>query len=281
MSIRNMEIVWHYAPYKGEKLLVLLALADWSNSEGVSWPSYPKLAAKARITERGAMGIIDALVCDGALHVEKGGGRGATNHYRIDLKKIRSKGEAETLNELHGSEKKGELGSAERVNEDAEKGERGDTPNKRSVIDPSVQPSGQKGLFDLKQENSKAKAWHASEVAAYFKEIGLPESDGVWFWDKMVGSGWKNGGQKVADWKATVRAWKTAGHLPSSKIGKSSTTPVWRQRELAEEDIAKHPANPKFVGYMRDSVTAAQREHLLELRGKLESLKEQERASIR
>lgn len=55
------------------------------------------------------------------------------------------------------------------------------------------------------------------EVKAYCKEIGLPESDGQWFFDRCEGCGWKNGSNPIKDWKATVRAWTTAGYMASQK----------------------------------------------------------------
>lgn len=61
-----------------------------------------------------------------------------------------------------------------------------------------------------------------SEVVAYCQEIGLPAADGVAVFDKWTGSGWKNGGQAIKDWKATIRAWKAQGYMPSQKRGSSA-----------------------------------------------------------
>jgi hypothetical protein len=55
------------------------------------------------------------------------------------------------------------------------------------------------------------------EVRAFCKELGLPESDGdATFW-KWEGNGWINGNKPIKDWKATIRSWKSAGHLPIQK----------------------------------------------------------------
>lgn len=59
------------------------------------------------------------------------------------------------------------------------------------------------------------------EVSAYCVEQGLPASDGVTVFDKWTGSGWKNGGQPIKDWKATIRAWKGQGYMPSQQRAKS------------------------------------------------------------
>ncbi len=48
MSILVMSEVWAHAPYSETRLLVLLALADFSDDEGVCWPSQTTVAKKAR-----------------------------------------------------------------------------------------------------------------------------------------------------------------------------------------------------------------------------------------
>lgn len=55
------------------------------------------------------------------------------------------------------------------------------------------------------------------EVKAFIKELGLPETDAVWFFHKCEGNGWTNGGKKIKDWRATIRAWRAAQYMPSQK----------------------------------------------------------------
>ena len=83
MSIRIMSAVWDQAPHKRERLLVLLALADFADDSGLCWPSLPTIAAKARITTQGAIGIIKTLEADGDIVVKRGGGRGKSNRYQL------------------------------------------------------------------------------------------------------------------------------------------------------------------------------------------------------
>lgn len=66
--------------------------------------------------------------------------------------------------------------------------------------------------------NTKARCTR-EDAQDFCKSIGLPRSDGDWFFDKAEGCGWKNGGKPIADWKATIRAWRTAGHMASQKGG--------------------------------------------------------------
>lgn len=65
-------------------------------------------------------------------------------------------------------------------------------------------------------KQSKARG-SVAECVAYAREKELPDSDGQWFFDKAEGSGWRNGGEPIKDWKATMRSWKGAGIFPSQK----------------------------------------------------------------
>jgi hypothetical protein len=84
LSFNYTNLVWDRSPYRAEKLLVLLALADWSDTEGVCFPSYAKIAEKARVSKPGAIGIIQSLIKDGAIEIiEAGNGRGNHHSYRL------------------------------------------------------------------------------------------------------------------------------------------------------------------------------------------------------
>ena len=83
MSIKIMSWVWESGPTDPTERLIMLALADYSNDEGVSYPSMIGLAHKACVTERGARGIVRRLESQGWLEIKTGGGRGGKNIYRI------------------------------------------------------------------------------------------------------------------------------------------------------------------------------------------------------
>lgn len=70
------------------------------------------------------------------------------------------------------------------------------------------------------------------EINAYLLEIGVPHGDGQTLWDKWEGNGWKNGGNPIKSWKATIRQWNRQGYLPSSEAGKMTigTTPTPRMK---------------------------------------------------
>lgn len=89
MSIAVSTKVWRHSRHKGTSLLILLALADWSDDEGRSFPSIRTLAGKARISERQAQKQLDHLRQLGELEVHLGMGPvsqgGRSNLYRIRL----------------------------------------------------------------------------------------------------------------------------------------------------------------------------------------------------
>lgn len=100
MSIRVMSWVWDHGPTDRDELLVMLALADYADDEGACYPSMAGIAEKARLTERGARGIVRRLEASGWLAVKVGGGRGGKSNYRI-IKKAANP-EPETRNEKPG-----------------------------------------------------------------------------------------------------------------------------------------------------------------------------------
>lgn len=91
----------------------------------------------------------------------------------------------------------------------------------------------------------KSRAKTEAEVIAYVLEVGLPEADGQWFWNKMLGSGWKNNGKPVADWRAVIRTWRLNGYLPSQKGTNASAVSLTDQMRAIEGVIRRHKANPQ------------------------------------
>ena len=91
-----MSSVWKHSTASGGSLLVLLAIADFADDNGVAWPAVDTLAIKARLTRRQVLRIIRSLEARGELEVRRGGGRGRVNHYRV------KRGNIVTLTELNG-----------------------------------------------------------------------------------------------------------------------------------------------------------------------------------
>ena len=86
MSIKIMSRVWSHSQQRGGELLVMLALADFANDAGESWPSVPTLAQKARLTERQTQRVLKNLEESGELRRTKSnGGRNRRSHYFVTI----------------------------------------------------------------------------------------------------------------------------------------------------------------------------------------------------
>lgn len=55
------------------------------------------------------------------------------------------------------------------------------------------------------------------EVLAELAKIGLPETDAIWFYNKMQRDGWSFGGVKILDWEATVASFNKHKFFPSQR----------------------------------------------------------------
>lgn len=83
MSIRVMSRVWEHSQHGGTELLLLLAVSDFANDDGIAWPSVARLAQKVRMSERGTQYIIQRTIDSGELLVKQGTGRRNTSTYAV------------------------------------------------------------------------------------------------------------------------------------------------------------------------------------------------------
>lgn len=86
MSIEATKAVWEWSRQKiSGALLVLLAVADYINKEGIAWPSVSTLARKVRMSKRNVQRWLHELEKAGELEIHKNQGRRGSNIYRIRL----------------------------------------------------------------------------------------------------------------------------------------------------------------------------------------------------
>ncbi len=78
-----MSAVWERDDLTSTQKLVLLALADWANDEGLCWPSIDRVALKASLTSRGVQKTIRSLEEMQFLRKEEIKGRG--NKYWVSM----------------------------------------------------------------------------------------------------------------------------------------------------------------------------------------------------
>jgi hypothetical protein len=80
-----MAAVWQNSQHAGTNLLMLLALADFSDDHGNSYPAVETLAGKCRIKPRNARYVLNELRASGELEIRPNEGPKGVNRYRIKL----------------------------------------------------------------------------------------------------------------------------------------------------------------------------------------------------
>jgi Helix-turn-helix domain len=86
VSIQLTNAVWKYSKQqKSGALVVLLAIADYANADGIAWPAVPTLARRTRMSTRNVRRWLSALQRDGELKVFRNKGRHGSNVYKICL----------------------------------------------------------------------------------------------------------------------------------------------------------------------------------------------------
>lgn len=152
MSIRLMSEIWKSAKdVKSERLIVLLALADWANDDGYCWPKMDTIAEKARTSKDGASRIVAWLEEAGYLTIERGTGRGNNSTYTVHAEPVERQDETETETDkgrcTKGDSKslKGdpetERAILKRIKGDPEKSHIYSTRAGLTISEPSIEPS--------------------------------------------------------------------------------------------------------------------------------------------
>lgn len=88
MSVQTMAAVWKGSQHSGSALLMMLAIADFSDDKGIAFPSVTTLAEKTRMKPRNANYLLSELQKSGELVIKIGAGRHGTNLYRIALDRL-------------------------------------------------------------------------------------------------------------------------------------------------------------------------------------------------
>lgn len=83
MSIKVTNWVWAMSKSRNGARLVMLAIADRADDNGLAWPSVEDIADRTRLTPRAVRKCTKELVELGELKVENGGGRHRSNRYLV------------------------------------------------------------------------------------------------------------------------------------------------------------------------------------------------------
>ena len=82
MSLRAIQAVWDRSDAGGSTRLLLLALADFADEDGYSWPSTATLAKRTGRTERQVRRLLGIAIEAGELQADRRGGH-TTSRYRL------------------------------------------------------------------------------------------------------------------------------------------------------------------------------------------------------
>lgn len=149
MSIRATAFVWDQSTQTGAALLMLLAVADHANDDGICWPSIARLAEKARVSERQAQRLIQQLETAGDLQIlDRGNGRGKTSLYILKRYAATLKGDTamspfDTRERVTSCAGKGDI-LGKKGDISREKGDTAMSPEPSlttTVIEPSTEPT--------------------------------------------------------------------------------------------------------------------------------------------
>lgn len=204
-----MNDIWHNSETTGNDRLVMLAIADNADEEKrMAWPSASTISRKTKIPLRTVFRCIKRCVEMGELEiVEKGKSEGHSNMYRILVEKwVKGGSDKMTGVPRLGIGGKPQLGTL-------------------TVIEPSVHNTLAKGSLE--------------ECVDFCKCSGLEGSDGVWFFNKCEGNGWTNNGKPIRNWRATIRAWQSAGYMPSQKKQSQGSLPLFGKKKFSVFEMSK------------------------------------------
>lgn len=85
MSVKTMSRVWEFSQHGGTELLMLVAIADFSDDDGRSFPSVATLADKCRMKPRNCRYLLRTLEDSGELSIVQNAGPRGANLYHINL----------------------------------------------------------------------------------------------------------------------------------------------------------------------------------------------------
>lgn len=159
MSVRWTALIWDEAKdLEGSKLLLLLAIADHANDDGVCYPKVETLAKKARLSVRQTQRLLAQLEQAGYMIRDNAGGRGRPTNYILqppeqwpkkdDAQMSPKRCKKGDTNTSPNSAQKGDIQRAERVTSgvkrvtsSAQKGDIASHAREEPSIEPSIEPS--------------------------------------------------------------------------------------------------------------------------------------------
>lgn len=141
MSVRIMSKVWDSQLGSHTEKLVLLALADNANDEGLCWPSRKTIARKCDLSETAVRSQIKEFESAGLISITETGGGHLSNRYQFDLKKLDEMAEGVTALGGQRRDPVGQQRDPQGATALPAGGNAVATNHKETKIEPSVEPS--------------------------------------------------------------------------------------------------------------------------------------------
>jgi hypothetical protein len=237
MSLRAIQAVWDRTATGGSTRLLLLALADFADEDGLSWPSIATLAHRTGRSERQVQRLIGYAIAAGELEADRDGGRGSSRY------RLRPGGQAVTE---RGATQMSPLGRRPRH-------PRGDTDDTPGVTPTTPEPS-REPTEEPPSEPARAipdlDAGAHDPVVRYHELTGRFPSERIREWVNDVASTW--GDERTAD--ALTEAYRR-DTTHRGLIGRAGT--------------AAPDARPEQTDEERAAIIEANRARAREARGKL------------
>jgi hypothetical protein len=208
MSVEISLLVWKWSKQSGTRLLLLVAIADYANAEGIAWPSIKSLAERTRMTPRYVQKMLREIETDGEIETIK---RTATsNVYRVT---IRKPPEVQLEDELPFTPRVNP-GSGGGRTPGPERGEPGDT---LTVREPSLEPQTPPARVtedEISLEGQRFVEWFLALLAETGAKIAplTPANRANWAlcYDRMIRIDGRTKEQieAVCRWARTDTFWK-------------------------------------------------------------------------
>lgn len=239
--------------------LVLLALADRANEEGICWPAVADIRRRTGLCERAVQMAVSSLQKEGHITVESGHTGGRTSRtYRVhpvpdsepvgpipEKEARRQRMNAKTPSMTSGPD--GMTGATvtplpvDGCNHDtppphamhpsgAGDALHGRTPctqtireqKKESPVNPQRAHTGFSSVTSQKWRKNKGGPAPLADVLAFCRAEGIPESDGETCFYEWEGNGWCAGDDRIRDWQAVLKMRWEKGWLHSQEGGGDS-----------------------------------------------------------
>lgn len=180
-----MSLVWDNFDQGGSEKLVMLAMADWCNDEGLSLhPSHDAVAKKCCLSRSQAQRVVKTLVDDGFIEVvgnQFGGAPGTTKKYRLCVEKLRATDSANATHvqpltdSTHATGSVDATGSTHAPRRVAPSTETGSTHATQTTIEPPIEPPVLNPLPLDSVDDKFLEFW-----TAYPKKVGKEAARKVW-----------------------------------------------------------------------------------------------------